>query len=379
MNNRIIVSAAGSGKTTFLVNQALKLKNESVLITTYTEANESEIKQKIYEIHGCIPSNITVMTWFSFLLKHGVRPYQDALETELSDKMIGFYLTNRKSGHRYGTVYWGESDFYKYFFNPQLKIYSDKVSKFILRINDETNNQVFKRIGLIFENIFIDEVQDLVGYDYDLLHHLFKLPISVLLVGDPRQVTYLTHPTSKYPKYRYGKLIEFIRDKINTKEIVCEVDTDTLKVSHRNNNKTCDYSSLLYPELPAIVACECCRDDLVAHQGLYMVKPSDLDVYLERFNPIQIRWNKNTPISKKTFAINMGKSKGLTFDRTLLYPTEKMINWIRDNSFKLKNETKAKFYVALTRARYSTAIVLNYKETEEFRGLQKYSPGGYNE
>lgn len=43
--NRLIIAAAGSGKTTFLVEEALqKPKNDSVLITTYTEANEAEIR-----------------------------------------------------------------------------------------------------------------------------------------------------------------------------------------------------------------------------------------------------------------------------------------------------------------------------------------------
>ena len=45
-NNRLIVAAAGSGKTTFLVEEALKIKDKNVLMTTFTEANEAEIKKK---------------------------------------------------------------------------------------------------------------------------------------------------------------------------------------------------------------------------------------------------------------------------------------------------------------------------------------------
>ena len=44
MNNKLIIAAAGSGKTTYLINEAMKFKDEKVLITTYTEANEEEIK-----------------------------------------------------------------------------------------------------------------------------------------------------------------------------------------------------------------------------------------------------------------------------------------------------------------------------------------------
>ena len=46
-NNKLIIAAAGSGKTTFLVNQALAVNSETVLITTFTEANEQEIRNRI--------------------------------------------------------------------------------------------------------------------------------------------------------------------------------------------------------------------------------------------------------------------------------------------------------------------------------------------
>ena len=75
-DNKLIIAAAGSGKTTYLIDEAIKNRDKKVLITTYTQANEAEIKKKIIEKINYIPENITVQTWFSFLLKHGVRPYQ---------------------------------------------------------------------------------------------------------------------------------------------------------------------------------------------------------------------------------------------------------------------------------------------------------------
>ena len=52
MNNKLIIAAAGSGKTTFLVEEALKQKEGKVLITTYTQANEAEIRKKIGKKEG---------------------------------------------------------------------------------------------------------------------------------------------------------------------------------------------------------------------------------------------------------------------------------------------------------------------------------------
>lgn len=47
INNKLILASAGSGKTTFLIRSALSIPiNEKILITTYTEANEAEIRKK---------------------------------------------------------------------------------------------------------------------------------------------------------------------------------------------------------------------------------------------------------------------------------------------------------------------------------------------
>ena len=55
-----MIAAAGSGKTTFLVNRACKALDESVIITTLTEANEKEIRDRIVSKKGYMPTNITV-------------------------------------------------------------------------------------------------------------------------------------------------------------------------------------------------------------------------------------------------------------------------------------------------------------------------------
>lgn len=94
----LIIAAAGAGKTTFLVKQALEI-SENVLITTYTDANEQSIRDKFYEINGCIPSNVTIMPWFSLLIKHGIRPYQKL-------KIIIVYLSAEMHHQMFSPIMW---------------------------------------------------------------------------------------------------------------------------------------------------------------------------------------------------------------------------------------------------------------------------------
>lgn len=77
--SKLIIAGAGTGKTTYLVKEALKLNPSSVLITTFTDANEANIKDMFIHLNGCIPPNVTILTWFSFLIAHGINPYKSYL------------------------------------------------------------------------------------------------------------------------------------------------------------------------------------------------------------------------------------------------------------------------------------------------------------
>lgn len=383
-NNRLLIAAAGAGKTTYLVEQALALAPETVLITTFTEANEREIRSRFVAKVGYVPSNVTIKTWFAFLLQNGVKPFQSVLCEELHNKTIGFILTSDKSGKRFDgngkpllfqnrPLYWGEKDFLKHYFTESLKIYSDKIAKFVCETEAKSNGAVVSRVARAFKNIFIDEVQDLAGYDLELLKLFFKSDAKLVLVGDPRQVTYLTHNTPKFGKYAEGKIKDFVENELG-KKITCIVDTETLSASHRNHRLICEFSSKLYPNLPKAISCSCAqcnKDD--PHNGIFLIKPQQVEEYLEQYRPLQLRWNSATKVNKAYEAMNLGESKGLTVNRVLIYPTKDMLSWLRNHNFNLKNDARAKLYVGLTRSRYSSAIVADYADNEEFDGVLKYN------
>ncbi len=376
-NNKLIIAVAGSGKTTSLVKEALKEKDGRILITTYTIANKEEIRKKFFKINKCIPENITVQTWFSFLLQHGVKPFQGTFNEDLFDYEIkGLRLVNEKSGFWFRNkkakkdIYYSEyKNFKEHYFSKEQKIYSDKLSKFVVKCNEKSNGAVIDRLSRIYTHIFIDEVQDLAGYDLEILKFLFECKSNILLVGDPRQVTYLTHHEMKYGKYKAGKIKEFVLKECQ-KEI-CEIDETSKSINYRCVPAICKLSNKLYPDFSEMKSGNL---EITGHDGVFLIRQNDIDVYLHKYNPIQLQNSrKETNINKKYKVINFGESKGLEFKRVLIYPTKPFINWLKNNYYSLKPISRSKFYVAITRAKFSVGIVYDYRENCNIMGIEKFS------
>lgn len=353
MSSKLVIAAAGSGKTTYLVQEALKITNQKVLITTYTESNEREIRAKFLETAGCIPPNITILTWFSFLIQQGIKPYQGYLYPH---EVTGLLLVNQRSGLLYiykgRPVYASEADIDKHYFTKDGHVYSDKISKFVCKLNEANNGLTIDRISRVYNYIFIDEVQDLAGYDLELIQLFFHSNVSLLMVGDPRQVTFHTHEEAKNSKYSEGQLEQFIRDR----NLDIEIDKSTLNITYRNEKSICEYANSIYPNFSPCIAAS---KEPTGHDGVFFVRATDIDAYLKDYHPVQLRDSKRTAVNTDHPVFNFGDSKGLTFNRTLIYPTTPMIKWIFDHGIDLKPKSRARFYVAVTRAKYSAAIVIN--------------------
>lgn len=60
-------------------------------------------------------------------------------------------------------------------------------------------------------------------------------------------------------------------------------------------------------------------------------------------------------------AMNIGMSKGTTFDRVLIFPTKPMLQYIKSGNPDIL-AAREHLYVAVTRARHSVAFVVSRKE-----------------
>jgi DNA helicase II / ATP-dependent DNA helicase PcrA len=369
-NNKLIIAAAGSGKTTFLVKEALKLKEGKVLITTFTQANEQEIRKKIIELNHCIPPNIVVQTWFAFLLKHGVRPFQGCI---FDKKIKGLILISGQSGLKFinkakQPVYFSEAnEFEQHYFTSGGKIYSDKLAKFVIRCNEKSGGSAIGRISRIYSHIFIDEVQDLAGYDLEFLKLLFKCNSATVLVGDPRQGTYSTNNAAKNSRFKKSEIVHFFEDHT----LGIDTDDTSLLINHRSIKLICDLSNNLFPDFAATTTGNFNQTN---HDGLFFIQEKDIPFYLREFNPMQLRDKRTQTVDGSFSVMNFGESKGLSFDRVLIYPTKPMLDWLKNNASELAPTSRSKFYVAVTRARSSVGFVYNYSDKEDHVAFIKYRP-----
>lgn len=350
--NKIIVAAAGSGKTTTIIQDAGSDPDCSSLMITYTVNGRDELIKKAYEEYAHVPSHLTIMTWFTFLLTHIVRPYQNLFETS-GQRVNGIFFNNGISAQ-----YVGADDIRRHYFSSPGNIYRDKISKFGCEVNRTTGGKPLVRLQSIFDRIFIDEAQDLAGYDLDIVEHLLRSELQTNLVGDPRQATYSTNDGPKYKKYRGAKIIGIFEHW--EKKSLCEIKHQNY--SHRCVQPICDLADrfhLLDKDT------ESRNKATTGHDGVFAIRKSDVSAYLAMFTtaPQVLRFNKKTK-NLKGDPINFGQSKGMTFERTLIFPHASFKKFFTTNDIEDAGKSVEKIYVALTRARQSVGIVVddNYKE-----------------
>lgn len=387
--NRLVIAAAGSGKTSYLVSEALDNPDRRVLITTFTQANEAEIRKKIIEECKYIPSHITVQTWFSFLLQHGVRPFQGGL---FDRRIRGLILVSGQSAVKYSSrigpvLYKEATELEQHYFSADLKIYSDKLAKFVFRCNEKSGGSVIKRLEMLFSHILVDEVQDLAGYDLELIRLFLGSACSVELVGDPRQVTYTTHWEHKFKQYSNGRIKEFVKKECGGLD--CMIEERFLNQTHRNNESICSFANALYPHFEPCEPTDATkgRIDPEGHTGVFLISNEEAEQYLETFRPMQLRWSKTTSVNSSYSVMNYGDAKGLTFPRVLIYPTKPVRDYIEGGKSlykvpkKVKKDevpysaTAAKLYVAVTRAIHSVAFVCDAAQPIGIDGIERFSFG----
>lgn len=347
MPSRAILAAAGSGKTDLIIDLAVEEPARRVLITTYTRSNLAEIRSRLVEKYGYIPAHIELMTWFEFLLRECVKPYQSFVTESGRIQSINFVTEMLRYRRR--------ANIEEYYLDSASNVYSDAVSDLACVINERSSGYVVGRLERIFDLILIDEMQDLAGYDLELIRALLPSAISIVLVGDPRQAIYLTNRSNKNSQYRGAGISSWVESLQS--EGLCEMET--LAISHRCNPSICSLADSLYPNLPRTISGNLESNN---HSGIFLVDEAELEAYHRKFSPAVLRWSRSQD-TQGLEAMNFGDSKGLSYSRVLIFPTRPMIKYLESGS-RLEPVSIAKFYVAVTRARHSVAFVTGSRGIE---------------
>lgn len=289
------------------------------------------------------------------MLDEFVRPYQNVVCDV--GRIDGLAFVNGRS-----VLFVGEAEGRRHFMDRSLNIYSDKISKYGVRCNEQSGGAVVRRLQRMYDRIYVDEVQDLAAWDLDILELLFESLIDVELVGDYRQSTYRTNDAAKYRQYAGQNIIRRFREW----EAAGVVTLEGMNHSYRCSQGICDFADRIFVDANSTES----RNTIdTGHNGVFVVSPGLVAEYYSRFSPVVLRYDRRHACDGYP-ARNMKATKGLTFDRVLIYPHGPLRRLIATGNFTQLNDP-ATLYVAATRARYSVAFV--YEGQCEVDGVREYS------
>lgn len=361
MAGRLIVAAAGSGKTELLVTEALSVLPERALLTTYTNRNTAELSARLRQKAAAVPPHIDVFNWCTFLFRHGIAPYQHYLALPNRIRQVS---PERAPSYGKGAGSVARTNVRRYFLDVRGRVYNDRVSDLACEINARSGGRVVARLGKIYQHLYIDEVQDLAGWDLTLVELLLTLPASVTLVGDPRQRTYATTTSKKNARAGADPFDTMLTRLTSANLVTVQERTD----SHRCCQEICSFADGLYPEQPTTRGVTPPEHE---HAGVFYVRIRDVASYTVEYTPVALRWDKRADTAGMT-AVNFGEAKGATHDRVLIFPTRTILSYLHSGT-ELTSSAKAKFYVALTRARHSAAIVVP-NNVAAIKGAREWVP-----
>lgn len=325
MDKRLILSVAGSGKTSYLINRLDKERR--FLVVTYTINNAEHIRSCIIRRFGYVPKNITVYTYFEFLMAVCYRPF---LADKIGAKGIEWRMPNPE------TLKYSRSN-KAFYISPQGLLYHNRIAY----LCDKNAEKIARRIEKYYDCFYYDEAQDLGGRDFNLFIKLMRSNVEVLVVGDFFQHTFFTSQDGNTNSTLYDNVERY---KEIWKASGLQLDTTTLIKSHRCSPTITNFvresvgidifsyreeqSSIVFVSDPTLVA------QLATDNSIPKLFYSDARKY-------------------GCHSINWGDSKGLDdfVDVCIVLNPTTLKLYEKGELNRLAPLSKNKFYVACTRAR----------------------------
>lgn len=355
-NNHLTLAVAGSRKTQSIVDACAEADtSDRILILTYTTANQSELRRRLASSIGVHP-NVEVAGWFSFLLGHFVRPF---LPFSYPNKRLqGFDFTSEPQTYT-------SADSWTRYFNQHGEARKVHLPQLAVRTEKSSSGAGVRRLQRIFDRIFIDEVQDLCGYDLEVLKLLMNSLLPIEMVGDIRQAIMATNPREpKNKKFMFMGIWDWFRN---------EEKSGRLTISQQRETWRCApaialLADSLFGDEWDFESTVSRNDRSTEHDGIFLVKPQHLAAYMEVYSPLALRHSSSSgkKYEDRVAFLNFGDAKGLSHTRVLIHPTDAIRKFIQSGK-ALSRQQAARLYVAITRAEQSVAFLLDGSGDSRFQ------------
>lgn len=353
MTHQFVHACAGSGKTQHVIDHCSQSQpNVRRLIITLTLTGQDELEGRLQKnIDPSAPAP-EVTGWYAFLTNHIVRPYLPLLFPE--QRVTGFMFDPGDA--RKSLRYKKKTDPRRYFSETGM-IYKDNLEELATELIDKAGGLVENRLRLIYDEILIDEAQDISRSGLDVIARLLRQdPVRCLLVGDSRQSLLDSSLSSrKNRKADRQNLMEWYREFEKSGRLRIDEKAET----YRFNQTIAEFSDTIFQNSLGFSSTVSRMNDETSHDGVFLLAKEDLGHYIAEFNPTVLRhssssWRDQTARNPITF----GNSKGRTYQRVIILATGAIQDFCLKGK-ELKDKSACAFYVAVTRAQYSVAIVID--------------------
>ncbi len=344
MANQLTIAVAGSGKTHGLVEYCAGMAHDRrALVVTFTQTNQAELRSRIRSRDGDHPG-IQVVGWFTFLLRDFARPFFPFMFPGY--RVRGFNFKGRP--HMMATGL-------KRFCDSGGAVYACELGRLAHELFDASRGALLNRLEGCYDEILIDEVQDLSAHDWEIIDELFRSTIDLRMVGDIRQSVLSTNPRSgKNKRYAYAEAVSWFREREEVGLLEIIENTTTWRCCP----KISEFSDTIFNASWQFQKTDSRNDRNTGHDGVFLVRSEHVHAYIAQYGPQCLRASVS---SGKTFDLdymNFGVAKGTAYERVLIVPTSSIAAFLKSGKY-LDPIPAAKFYVAVTRAAQSVAIVLD--------------------
>jgi len=329
MGKCIILAVAGSGKTSSIINRLDE--NKRTLIITYTNNNFDNLRLKTIKRFGYLPSNIKIFTYFTFLYSFCYKPF--------------LYLKYRTKGINYKSKPHMYAKGLPRYIDKYGRLYHYRISKFLEE--SKIQSDVNKRIRNYFDNLFIDEIQDFAGNDFNFIKKISELDLNVLYVGDFYQHTFDTSRDGNVNKSLHN---DYLKYQKQFEELGFQVDLNSLEKSYRCSPSLCEFISRK-------LGIKIDSHRISNSNVVFVTDEHDARRIILSNEIIKLFYNEHYKYSCRS--LNWGESKGIDyFDDVCIVLNKKTEKYfIEEKLDESPPIVKNKLYVACSRARNNLYIL----------------------